>query len=374
MTRTPFAQLLRPLSLTAAAFLLAACPSANTGTSSPGSAFTAASLQEHPPGDAPAKTANLQDTPHEARSAADASSKAFTLDQATRLGFERKAVSDSIFSRPHDVVLSPDGSFLLVADIGNDVIQVLNPETLRVITTFGGADLDSPHDVAFQNFNTVLVADTLNNRIAVYRFNGVDRNGKAQVSLIDSWSDGMFRPEGVAPSPNGGPVYVTNVGDHSVAMLDAQGKLQRKAGGRGSEPLKFVRPHDIAVDEDGRVIVVDSGNHRIQVLTGVLDFIEELKGPPYHFYEPKYIAFGGDGKLFIADEYNSQIKILDDAFEPIDFIGTGKRGAGPKELNWPEGVEVRGDQLWIADTYNDRILRYRKRSNKPEPKIIQFSD
>ena len=28
-------------------------------------------------------------------------------------------------------------------------------------------------------------------------------------------------------------------------------------------------------------------------------------------------------------------------------------------FNRPEGVEIRGSDVWFSDTYNDRIVRYR---------------
>ena len=40
------------------------------------------------------------------------------------------AQSDRDFSRPHDVVLSPDGAFLYVADVGSDSTKVPDPATL----------------------------------------------------------------------------------------------------------------------------------------------------------------------------------------------------------------------------------------------------
>jgi hypothetical protein len=34
-------------------------------------------------------------------------------------------------------------------------------------------------------------------------------------------------------------------------------------------------------------------------------------------------------------------------------------GKGPNRFNYPEGAEIRGAGLWIADTRNGRIVRYR---------------
>ena len=59
------------------------------------------------------------------------------------------AESDRDFSRPHDVVLSPDGAFLYVADVGSDSIKVLDATTLVTLGAFGADRLSGPHDMAF---------------------------------------------------------------------------------------------------------------------------------------------------------------------------------------------------------------------------------
>ena len=43
------------------------------------------------------------------------------------------------------------------------------------------------------------------------------------------------------------------------------------------------------------------------------------------------------------------------------LLGTGRRGRGPGVFTTPEGVEVRGDTLWISDSGNDRVVTYRLR-------------
>lgn len=272
-------------------------------------------------------------------------------------GFELLATSETIYRRPHDVALSPDGAYLLAADLGNDDIKVLDPMTLRLLSSFGAGVLSGPHDVTFLAPDKVLVADTSNDRIAVFEFAGIDGAGGAKAKLIASWGHSISNPEGVAVSPDGRWVYATNVGGGSVVKMDATGKVMKKVGGYGAAgALSFDKPHDIAVHADGRVFVADSGNDRMVILTRDLEFITELKGPPYDFDDPKYMAFDADGDLWLADEYRSRVLRLgnDNAIKQI--IGTGKKGSGPGELNWPEGVEVRGDLIWISDTYNNRIL------------------
>jgi len=42
----------------------------------------------------------------------------------------------------------------------------------------------------------------------------------------------------------------------------------------------------------------------------------------------------------------------------LKIIGA-ERGKGPGLFTTPEGVEVRGDILWLSDSGNDRIVKYR---------------
>ena len=54
------------------------------------------------------------------------------------------AKSDPSFSRPHDVVLSPDHRHLFVADLGNNRVAVLDPQSLEVIAEIGVGELTAP--------------------------------------------------------------------------------------------------------------------------------------------------------------------------------------------------------------------------------------
>ena len=263
----------------------------------------------------------------------------------------RVGESEASFSLPHDVVLSPDGQLLYVADLGNNAVKAIDPLTLRTLGVFGHDELRAPHDVTFDAAGRLLVADSGNDRIVAYRVNGTGG------TFIEEVAVGLASPEGVAVARDG-TIYVTNARSHDVVAIKG-GKRTARVGGSGGGPNQYDRPHDIAVAPDGRVYVVDAGNNRIQVLTPDLEFIEEIAGPPFDFNEPKYIAFDAHGWLYVADENNNQVKIFDSDRRPVEVIGTRTRGRGGGMFYQPEGVDVRGDRLWVADTYNDRIVHFR---------------
>lgn len=270
---------------------------------------------------------------------------------AAGVAFTLERSNESGFANPHDLVLAPDGRHLYVADLGNDVIRVLDPTTLELRGNIGQGELRAPHDVVFDRAGRLLVADSGNNRIAVYDVHG------AQGRRVAEWRGGLDSPEGVAVGADG-RVYVTSAGGHTITVF-LDGKVMVRAGQRGDAAGEYRRPHDIVAAPDGRLYVADSGNHRIQILDAALKPVKSLLGPSYRFNEPKYLAFDEHGWLYIADEDNHQVKVLDASHRLVATLGSGRAGRGPGELRKPEGVEVRNGKLWISDTYNHRILLYR---------------
>ena len=154
-----------------------------------------------------------------------------------------------------------------------------------------------------------------------------------------------------------GTIYVTSASRHNVAMIrDGEIVAEVGEGGRGAN--QYSRPHDIEVVSDGRVVVADPGNDRLQVLDAELGFVRAIGGPQFRFDEPKYLSIDARGWIYLADEYNDRIVILDREYRPQGVLAASPSGTGSGELDHPEGAEVRGERLWIADTGNNRIVLY----------------
>ena len=78
----------------------------------------------------------------------------FVGDSAAHVSGAIIAKSAREFSRPHDVVPSPNGAFLYVADIDSDSIKALDPSTLIPLGAFNPRDAHSTAMHAGDAFRT----------------------------------------------------------------------------------------------------------------------------------------------------------------------------------------------------------------------------
>jgi YVTN family beta-propeller protein len=251
--------------------------------------------------------------------------------------------SEEIFSEPHDIVLSPDGQQLYVADNGNDRIVVLNAQTLKQISVFAKGEVSQPHDVAFDEMGRLLVADTGNSRIAIYEKAGDNWQ------LAGELRERIRRPEGVAVHADG-RVFATGSSSNNLVVYK-NGQVVAERGG-------FSSPHDVGFDRTGKTWVADANNDRMVELNDRLEITRILSGPPYNFRGPRYQCLDEANRLYVADKYSNSIKVIAPNGELLQVIGGEKSGKGPNLFNRPEGVEIRGKDVWFSDTYNDRIVRY----------------
>lgn len=141
----------------------------------------------------------------------------------------------------------------------------------------------------------------------------------------------------------------------------------------------------------GRLVVCDTGHHRLLVWDGVpaTDHAPAsiLVGQPDFHAEgrnahravgratlnvPTGVAWG-DGWLAVADAWNHRVLlwrgvpardnqpadvVLGQADGHGDLANRGQERAGPDTLNWCYGVAILDGELWVADTGNRRVLRF----------------
>lgn len=255
-----------------------------------------------------------------------------------------ESASSTELANPHDLKLSPDGKYLLVSDVDNNRVVLLNPETLAFVSSFGADHQSGTHDVDFDKRGQAYVADTRNNRVTIYRLQGT------RATLNGELSEGIRGPEGVLIHSNG-HVYVAGAWSGNVIAYD-KGEVVNELTGLSS-------PHDLEETADGNIWLADSGNHRVLLVSPDLEILGELSREDYDFNGVRYLDLLEDGTLVAADKYSHQVKFIGPDGKLLLVLGDGKPGKGPNRFTTPEGVEVRGNIVWLSDSGNDRVVRYR---------------
>ena len=125
-------------------------------------------------------------------------------------------------------------------------------------------NVDGPSGLTVDRHGRLLVADTHFYRVLVYSPEG---------ELLFQIGDGV---QGTTPGRFGYPTdvvidragnfYVAEYGENDrIQVFSPEGKWLRQWGGHGYEPGEFLQPRALAIDEQDRIYVADSCNHRIQV-------------------------------------------------------------------------------------------------------------
>lgn len=105
------------------------------------------------------------------------------------------------------------------------------------------------------------------------------------------------RPTNLAVAP-GGDLYVTDgYGNCKVHHLTAAGELIQSWGEPGSGPGQFILPHGIRVAADGRVLVADRENDRIQIFSPSGEFL----GQWADVQRPTNLAIDGAGNVYVSE-------------------------------------------------------------------------
>lgn len=258
--------------------------------------------------------------------------------------------------KPYGVTTDEDGR-VYVSDTGR--LFVFDRKARKLLFFEEPGRLKRPLGMFYDKKDRLLyVADGESNRVFVF-----NREGKLLLEI--GQHDELLRPGGVVVDSVRNRVYVTNTGMHTVSVFDTEGRFIGNIGTRGSEDGQFNFPTQIAIDSEGTIYVVDTGNFRVQVLSPQREFMVLEKkfgtaGTAYgQFGRPKGIALDKEGNIYVTDALLHGVSIFNK--EARLLLAWGKRGWKLGLMELPAGIHVDEEGfIYVVSQGNARVDIFQK--------------
>ncbi len=119
------------------------------------------------------------------------------------------------------------------------------------------------HDIAIDSDGRIFLLSEETSKVYVY--------GPGEKFLFSFGQKGgssgkMSRPRGLCLDEKKKCIYIVDYMRHTILVFDMAGRFIFEFGGRGTGPLWFNFPNAIDVDRQGRLIIADLFNNRVQIL------------------------------------------------------------------------------------------------------------
>ncbi len=332
---------------------------------------------------------------HTIRKIAPDGSATTLAGKALETGTADGAGAAARFNYPFGLALDRSGN-LYVADRSNHAIRKITPA--GVVTTFAGRSGSSgvadgrttdarfilPHGLAFDSDGNLIIADQGSHTIRRITPAGAVET-VAGTAGPSGYADGVgsaarfFFPNDVVVD-RAGNIFVADTGNSVIRRIDRDRVVTTLAGTRGSPGFRdgtgavarFNSPMALALDANDNLYVADHFNDCIRritpegvvtVFTGIADARGSANGPASsaRFFEPADLYIAADGSMFVADAGNHTIRKISAAETVTDHSGPGGGfgyvdGTGANaRFNYPQGIALNGDRLYVAEGRNNRI-------------------
>jgi uncharacterized protein (TIGR03437 family) len=266
-----------------------------------------------------------------------------------------EAPDDAHLSSPYGVAVDAGGRYY-IADTQNHVIRKVDVEN-DIITTIVGststgagyqdddyaidAKLNKPTGLALDDSGNLYIADTGNNRIRVLR-----------------------------------------QADGSVGTVAGNGYTTLTGDGGGAIRASLNAPTGVAADHSGNLYIADTGNNVIRkVSNGIISTVAGTGTAGFagdgglatkaQLHHPQGIVVDDSGNLIIADTYNSRIRMVTTDGTIVTIAGDGYYGytsddvaATSASLFFPAGVALDASgNIYVADTQNNLIRKLSRRTD-----------
>ena len=254
---------------------------------------------------------------------------------ASKNGFagDGRPAKEAVFNGMHNAVCTKDDQ-LYISDTRSNRIRKIDLKT-GIIETISGTDkpgyngdggsalaaqLNDPISIALNHkSNELLIADINNRRVRAIDLNSGEiktlaGTGKRAIPKENSLAskNPLFDPRACDVDSQGN-LYILERSGHALRVVTADGKIKTVAGtGKpGSQDGPGLQaglngPKHLCIDNQDRVIIADAENHLIRIYDPQDGSLKTLLGNKVKLNRPHGVTYH-DGWLYIADSWNNRV-------------------------------------------------------------------
>jgi len=222
--------------------------------------------------------------------------------------FGEPGAGEGQFTGLQGVAVSPDSSLVIVADSGNDRIQVLRLliaadeqsaqlEFVRFIGNGRGkaeGQLGHPTDVALladaAGQQSVLIVEPVNHRVSQFSLDGTF------IRIFQEDAGTRWRPTSITVLETSSPseVAVAEFDKCCVQIFDHDGNYLREFGTEGFVDGQLKYPNSIASDACGNILVTDFSSERLQIFNSKGEYVLGRSDLGLESHTNKSVAWGSE--------------------------------------------------------------------------------
>jgi sugar lactone lactonase YvrE len=314
----------------------------------------------------------------------------------------------ALLNGPFDVAFDGAGN-LYFSDTFNNRIRRVDGRTGVIGTVAGNGDkgyagdggpavraaLNEPYGIALDRAGNLFVADRLNRRVRrIAAASGIITTiaGTGEAAYGGDGGPaaaaGLAEPNGLAFDADQRHLYITDVADHRVRVVDltagtiasfaGTGAAEHSGDGGPARAAGIFGARAVKLGADGTVYILErqgSSLRAVDPATGVIATVAGTGARGYGgdggpalaavFDAPKEMAIDRDGSILVVDTENHAIRRFDRRTGLVTALAGGRQGAagdgGPATaagLDRPHGAVVGPDgAIYIGDTNNHRIRK-----------------
>lgn len=265
------------------------------------------------------------------------------------------------FKEPSDVAVSKNG-LIYVVDGVNNKIKVFNNngEALSSFGEKGSAkgQFRYPLGMDVDNTGNIYIADSGNSRVQIFTRDNVF----AAMIELPAKNGKPADPTDVTVDESRNRLYVVDNDNHRFLVYDLSTlKLINTVGEPGEQELMFRYPFFIALNAEQYLYIVDVINTRVQVINPDGLFVTYIGGwgvEKGQFFRPKGVAVDMNNRIYVSDSYTGVIQIFDTWGEFHGVLGDAEKET-IKKFRTPAGIFIDDhNRIYVVEMLAQKISVY----------------